>query len=153
MNTRSKRLLLALALMAALAAAALNSRILAKFAARLFPSSNPPDGYTFSNVTKWIDRKPFSAIASDHPLDCTVLSASTGIWAEAETLKTVRPGEVPRLVPYVSIRCRTAAGTELSLYQNNPSSNQLAFASSLQAGRQYRFPDELDAWLRAHPVK
>jgi hypothetical protein len=51
------------------------------------------------------------------------------------------------------IRLTKADGKELGIYQENPSSNQVAFTSFLRDGVSYTFPDVFVEWQHRKGVR
>jgi hypothetical protein len=82
--------------------------------------------------------KPFSAkvVSSEAGLRKAPVDSATG---------RIRPGARP--APYVLIYLLKADGARSAVYQEHANSNEVAFASQLETGHEYRLPDAFEAWL------
>lgn len=82
----------------------------------------------------------FAELEHTKPFTATVEEKRIGTWKAVVESSTGRqkPGAKP--TDYVLVYLRKANGKQVALYQENPSPDVLAFASSLGEGRDYAFP-------------
>lgn len=97
----------------------------------------------------WVPAISFAELEKAAPFTATVKSRTAGIWNPPADAATGKTKEGDRPAQYIAIILLKANGRSLAIGQDNATSNDIAFMSSLRDGGEYAFPAVYSAWQRA----
>jgi hypothetical protein len=84
------------------------------------------------------------------PFSATVESIVRGTRGPLIDSATGKPVPGAQSTPYVLVYLREQNGQKICINKENPSTNDNAFFSALTEGHEYKFPDIVKDWERAH---
>jgi hypothetical protein len=102
-------------------------------------------GVRFSGLG-WIPAMSFAEVRKSPSFVAVVESKRRGAWEPALDSSTGKPAVGAGPIEYVMVYLRRADGKRMSIYQENPTTDEVAFVASLVEGTRYSFPAALTSW-------